>query len=656
MTLPRPGHADLAGVLKYGHEDVRDALERASARHTAVFVAAGAVAKALLRELGIAVAGSVLEIGGEREGWEEAIDAARADRDTLGGIVEVRATRRLPRARLLRDPRGPARCAARGGADGDPGGEGGRGRRRLRARPRARLGGARRDRARPDDAAPTAPAGSRPAISNGEEIVVRAGDEAAADADAPARLGRPRDRRAGAGPRRAQRRRSGRGAGRRRRGGGRVGARAGRPREARRRRARRHARGARGLPGANPERNARARPSRRADRLHGRREVDARRRARGEARRGRSSTSTGEIEREEPIARIFETGGEAAFRLRESKHALEDVRDALERASARHTAVLVAAGAVAKSLLSELGIAVAGSVLEIGGEREGWEAAIDAARADRDTLGGVVEVRATRRLPRARLLRDARGPARRAARRRADGHPGREGRRGRRRLRARPRARLGGARRDRARPARAARTAPAGSRPASRTARRSSSAPAMKPLPTLMRPLDSVDLATGEPAQALVERSDVAAVEALAVVAEAAVAWELARAAREKLGGDALVDVLAAHARLPGAHRVDARARPSRRPDRLHGRRQVDARRGARGEARAAVRRRRRARSSARSRSRGSSRPAARRRSGCASRSSALDALGSTTPAVIALGGGAVGTDQITNGAARAAP
>src|SRR3954449_3786892 len=42
VTLPRPGHADLAGVLKYGHEDVRNALERASARHTAVHVAAGA--------------------------------------------------------------------------------------------------------------------------------------------------------------------------------------------------------------------------------------------------------------------------------------------------------------------------------------------------------------------------------------------------------------------------------------------------------------------------------------------------------------------------------------------------------------------------------------------------------------------------------------
>src|SRR5205823_12508059 len=69
---------------------------------------------------------------------------------------------------------------------------------------------------------------------------------------------------------------------------------------------------------------------------------------------------------------------------------------------------------------------------------------------------------------------------------------------------------------------------------------------AMKPLPTLMKPLASVDLETGEPAQALVERSDVAAVEALAVVAEAAVAWELAVAAKEKFGGDALGDFVGA--------------------------------------------------------------------------------------------------------------
>ena len=69
---------------------------------------------------------------------------------------------------------------------------------------------------------------------------------------------------------------------------------------------------------------------------------------------------------------------------------------------------------------------------------------------------------------------------------------------------------------------------------------------AMKPLPTLMRPLRSVDLETGEPGEALVERSDVAAVEALAVVAEAAVAFELARAAREKFGGDSVADFVGA--------------------------------------------------------------------------------------------------------------
>jgi chorismate synthase len=70
---------------------------------------------------------------------------------------------------------------------------------------------------------------------------------------------------------------------------------------------------------------------------------------------------------------------------------------------------------------------------------------------------------------------------------------------------------------------------------------------AMKPLPTLMKPLQSVDLETREPAQALVERSDVSAVEALAVVAEAAVAIELARLARDKFGGDAIGDFVAAH-------------------------------------------------------------------------------------------------------------
>jgi chorismate synthase len=84
VTLPRPGHADLAGVMKYGLADARDALERASARHTAAIVAAGAVAKALLREIGIEIEGRVVA-----DDLEQRIDEARADRDTVGGVVEV---------------------------------------------------------------------------------------------------------------------------------------------------------------------------------------------------------------------------------------------------------------------------------------------------------------------------------------------------------------------------------------------------------------------------------------------------------------------------------------------------------------------------------------------------------------------------------------
>src|SRR5216110_708210 len=60
VTLPRPGHADLAGAMKHGLADARDALERASARQTAVAVAAGAVAKGLLAEIGIDVLGRVV--------------------------------------------------------------------------------------------------------------------------------------------------------------------------------------------------------------------------------------------------------------------------------------------------------------------------------------------------------------------------------------------------------------------------------------------------------------------------------------------------------------------------------------------------------------------------------------------------------------------
>jgi chorismate synthase len=118
VTRPRPGHADLNGAIKYGHRDMRNVLERSSARETTARVAAGAVAKRILAELGIQVAGHVLEIGGVRaqspayESLEqlqsvteqspvrcfdeeaavkmmEAIDQAKANGDSVGGIVEV---------------------------------------------------------------------------------------------------------------------------------------------------------------------------------------------------------------------------------------------------------------------------------------------------------------------------------------------------------------------------------------------------------------------------------------------------------------------------------------------------------------------------------------------------------------------------------------
>jgi chorismate synthase len=223
------------------------------------------------------------------------------------------------------------------------------------------------------------------------------------------------------------------------------------------------------------------------------------------------------------------------------KHGLTDVRDVLERASARHTAVYVSAGAVAKALLREIGITVAGEALPEAGADP---AAVDEARKDRDTLGGRVEVRA-RGVP----------PGLGSYGRRED------------RLDARLAAALLGIQavkgveigdgfslaglrgseahdeivRDESGLHRETNRA-GGIEGGVSNGEAIVARAAMKPLPTLMRPLRSVDLGTGEAADALVERSDVSAVEALAVVAEAAVAWELARAARDKFGGDALGD------------------------------------------------------------------------------------------------------------------
>ncbi len=120
LTRPRPGHADLTAALKYGYADVRDALERASARETAARVVVGTYAKRLLAEVGISVVSHVVNIGGEhtaedgpRPGPDDLdtvdaspvrcldadaearmiarIDAAHEDNDTLGGTIEVLA-------------------------------------------------------------------------------------------------------------------------------------------------------------------------------------------------------------------------------------------------------------------------------------------------------------------------------------------------------------------------------------------------------------------------------------------------------------------------------------------------------------------------------------------------------------------------------------
>jgi len=226
----------------------------------------------------------------------------------------------------------------------------------------------------------------------------------------------------------------------------------------------------------------------------------------------------------------------------------DDARNALERASARQTAVHVAAGAVAKALLREIGIGVTSRVLEIGGEPtpERWERATDDARAARDTLGGVVEVVAEEVPPGLGSYedKDARLDARLAAAlmgiQAVKGVEIGDGFDLARRRGSEAHDEIGpGLRRDTNRAGGLEGGVTNGEPVVVRAA--------MKPLPTLMRPLRSVDLASGKAGEALVERSDVQAVEALAVVAEAAVAWELARAAREKFGGDALADLVGAH-------------------------------------------------------------------------------------------------------------
>lgn len=117
VTRPRPGHADLAGAIKYAQEDVRNILERASARETAIRVAVGGVAKRLLEEFGVTVFSHVVRMGGVQAHVEKLsaaeirkraevsplrcadrsaeaamikqIDKAKAAGDTLGGAIEI---------------------------------------------------------------------------------------------------------------------------------------------------------------------------------------------------------------------------------------------------------------------------------------------------------------------------------------------------------------------------------------------------------------------------------------------------------------------------------------------------------------------------------------------------------------------------------------
>jgi chorismate synthase len=118
MTIPRPGHADLTGAIKYGYRELRLALERASARETAARVAVGAICSRLLTELGVTVGGYVVQIGSVQallpdelaladrmalaeendlrcpelvvaEAMRACIGEAQAARDTLGGVFEI---------------------------------------------------------------------------------------------------------------------------------------------------------------------------------------------------------------------------------------------------------------------------------------------------------------------------------------------------------------------------------------------------------------------------------------------------------------------------------------------------------------------------------------------------------------------------------------
>ncbi len=255
------------------------------------------------------------------------------------------------------------------------------------------------------------------------------------------------------------------------------------------------------------------------------------------------------------------------------KYDLDDARDVLERASARSTAVTVALGALAKALLGRCGISVSSRVVAVGPSSRrfeapptaeqraaieasdlhvddeplaaGWRALIDAEKARGGSIGGAFDVYAEglpiglgshvhpdRRLD-ARLVFALCGIQAIRAAEIGDGtEVGRPGYEFHDAIHHDP---ARGFWRE---------TNRAGGLEGGMT----NGMPVrvrgyMKPIPTMLHPLATVDLATREPTQARYERSDVCAVPAAAVVGEAVVAWELANALLEKFGGDAVVDV-----------------------------------------------------------------------------------------------------------------
>jgi len=255
------------------------------------------------------------------------------------------------------------------------------------------------------------------------------------------------------------------------------------------------------------------------------------------------------------------------------KYGFPEARPVLERASARETAARVAAGAAARALLGQVGVAVLSHVVRLGpvatrsravptpadleeidaspvrcldGEAEGrMVAAVDAAKAAGDTLGGVFEVVAHGLPPGlgSYVHWDRKLDARLAAALMS--------------VQAIKGVEVGDGFAAAARPGSRAHDAivPGGARPRRRTGRAGGIEggmstgevlrvrAAMKPLSTLVRALDTVDVATGAKASAVVQRSDVTAVPAAAVVGEAVVALVLADALLEKTGGDSLAEV-----------------------------------------------------------------------------------------------------------------